>query len=123
MRNGLSVVDYAKHLFAFTASSPIVNLLVYHGLVFTQDGNTDLLALQFWVGILMLVSAGSFLYVATMHILPEAYSSPEGDHGENKLSTEKRRQYDTKHFSKPVELACLMTGIFFPMLLQFVPDE
>lgn len=123
MQNGLSVCDFAKHLGAFTASSPIVNLLVYFGLVLTQDGSTDLLALQFWVGILMLVSAGSFLYVATMHILPEAYSSPEGDHGGNKLSTAKRIEYDSKHFSKPVELACLMTGIFLPMLLQFVPDE
>ena len=65
----------------------------------------------------MLISAGSFLYVATMHILPEAYSSIEGAHGDGKLSVSKKMDYESKHFAKPVELACLMTGIFLPMLL------
>ena len=27
--------------------------------------------LMFWVGILLIISAGSFIYVATIHILPE----------------------------------------------------
>ena len=45
VQNNLSVCSYAKHLGAFTGSSPIVNLLVYFGLAMTQNGNTDLLAL------------------------------------------------------------------------------
>jgi len=28
-------------------------------------------SILFWVGILLIISAGSFLYVATLHILPE----------------------------------------------------
>ena len=72
----------------------------------------------------MLISAGSFLYVATMHILPEAYSTPDDHaHGESKVSAAKQIEYESKHFSKPIELMCLMTGIYLPMLLQFVPDE
>ena len=67
----------------------------------------------------MLISAGSFLYVATMHILPEAYSSTDDSHGhsEGKLSTYRKMEHESKHFAKPVELVCLMTGIFLPMLL------
>ena len=33
--------------------------------------------LMFWVGILLLVSAGSFLYVATIHILPEVFCNTQ----------------------------------------------
>ena len=52
-----------------------MNMLVYFGLVATmKSGQTDLGVLTFWVGILMLLSAGSFLYVATIHILPEVYA-------------------------------------------------
>jgi hypothetical protein len=40
---------------------------------------------MFWVGILLIISAGSFLYVATLHILPEvlyghATHGSEGGH-------------------------------------------
>ena len=66
-----------------------MNLITYFGLTATQDGATDLMALQFWVGILMLISAGSFLYVATIHILPEVYSSPDDEHSNQKMSTSK----------------------------------
>ena len=66
----------------------------------------------------MLISAGSFLYVATMHILPEAYSSnDEAEHEQSKVSLAKQIEYDSKHFSKPIELMMLMTGIYLPMLL------
>ena len=52
-----------------------MNMIVFFGLCASQSGATDIGALQFWVGILMLISAGSFLYVATMHILPEVYAT------------------------------------------------
>ena len=58
-----------------------MNMLVFFGLVLSQSQANDLGMLQFWVGILMLISAGSFLYVATIHILPEVYAM-EHDHGD-----------------------------------------
>ena len=51
-----------------------MNLVMYFGLCASQKASTDMESLQFWVGILMLISAGSFLYVATIHILPEVYA-------------------------------------------------
>ena len=89
VHQGMSVASHARHLGAFTLSSPFMNLVVYFGLTATQDGAADLMALQFWVGILMLISAGSFLYVATIHILPEVYSSPDDEHGSQKMSAAK----------------------------------
>ena len=71
----------------------------------------------------MLISAGSFLYVATIHILPEVWESQGDDHGEHKLSAQKIEEYNKKHYNKGIELFCLMTGLYLPMLLQFVPDE
>ena len=59
-----------------------MNLITFFGLCASQGNSTDLGALQFWVGILMLISAGSFLYVATMHILPEVYAM-EHEHGKS----------------------------------------
>ena len=58
-----------------------MNMLIFFGLVLSQSQANDLGMLQFWVGILMLISAGSFLYVATIHILPEVYAM-EHDHGD-----------------------------------------
>ena len=56
-----------------------MNMLLFFGLCLSQSAATDLASLQFWVGVLMLISAGSFLYVATIHILPEVYAM-EHDH-------------------------------------------
>lgn len=35
---------------------------------------------MFWVGILLLMSAGSFLYVALIHILPEVLNENDSHH-------------------------------------------
>ena len=42
-----------------------------------KRGDGDIL---FWVGIMIIISAGSFIYVATIHILPEVLSDGAGDH-------------------------------------------
>lgn len=70
--------------------------------------------LQFWVGILMLISAGSFLYVATIHILPEVYAM---DHTHGASVTEQFQKYQENHYSKSVELGVLLFGLYAPMAL------
>ena len=98
-----------------------MNIIIFFGLCISQSKATDLGALQFWVGILMLISAGSFLYVATIHILPEVYAM-EHDHGSKSLA-EQALKYQETHYSKSVELGVLLLGLYLPMALQFVPDE
>ena len=70
----------------------------------------------------MLISAGSFLYVATMHILPEVYTD-RAAHGDNRVGQLKQLEYESKHYSKAIELPVLLVGLYLPMLLKFVPDE
>lgn len=103
-----------RHLLAFTLSSPVMNVIIFFGLCANQSKSTDLAFLQFWVGILMLISAGSFLYVATIHILPEVYAM---DHDHGKSPIEAALKYQENHYSKTVELGVLLTGLYLPMAL------
>lgn len=68
-RIGFEVV---KHMLAFTLSAPIATLVIYFGLL-AFGGSANEQTLMFWCAILLLFSAGSFLYVATIHIMPETY--------------------------------------------------
>ena len=68
----------------------------------------------------MLISAGSFLYVATIHILPEVYAV---DHEHGADPVKQMLKYQENHYSKTIELGVLLTGMYLPMVLQFVPDE
>lgn len=97
-----------------------MNMIIFFGLSLSQSKAENLGMLQFWVGILMLISAGSFLYVATIHILPEVYAM-EHDHGKSQV--EQALKYQESHYSKTIELGVLLTGLYLPMVLQFVPDE
>ena len=109
-------MEHAKHLFTFTASSPLMNLLVFFGLMASQSQTTELGTLKFWVGILMLISAGSFLYVATIHILPEVYAIDESQQGSV-------AKYAETHYNKSIQLGVLLLGLYLPMALQFAPDD
>ena len=63
----------------------------------------------------MLISAGSFLYVATIHILPEVYAMEQQQRAVGK--------YAEAHYSKAIELGVLLLGLYLPMALQFAPDD
>ena len=57
---------------------------------------------MFWVGILLIISAGSFLYIASMHVLPEALS---------------------KHHLTTKDMACMVLGLVLPLGLTLLEDE
>ena len=94
-----------------------MNMIVFFGLLVSQKQSTDLAVLQFWVGILMLISAGSFLYVATIHILPEVYALEHSNENCGKSQAEQVLKYHEAHYSKTVELGVLLTGLYLPMVL------
>jgi zinc transporter 9 len=72
---------------------------------------------MFWVGILLLVSAGSFLYVATIHILPEVYCNTDIHRPHTHHHLPEDHVHDEEHFSKPIELATILLGLLTPYLL------
>ena len=49
----------------FTATAPLTSIVTYLYVILLVTNIT------FVIGIFLLISAGSFIYVATMHILPE----------------------------------------------------
>ena len=69
---GLEYKTIAKHIISFTSSAPIACIITYLFLC-GYDMNVQYSMLQYYVGILLLISSGTFIYVSTIHILPEVY--------------------------------------------------
>ena len=79
---------------------------------------------MFWVGILLLVSAGSFIYVATIHILPEVFNDKEVSHsGHSHNSSGSEKSKENAHFSKGVELTTIVIGLITPFFLMLLHDD
>lgn len=88
-----------KHLLIFSLAAPIAALFTY---TFLYGYGNTLEDMGKWTGILLLFSAGTFLYVATVHILPEIYER-KGGGKEGRLTL--------------TQVGCLLGGIFAPLLL------
>ncbi|TEB30701.1 hypothetical protein FA13DRAFT_1733561 [Coprinellus micaceus] len=69
--------DCKKYLFAFTAATPISALLSYALFSFFTGDRSEDSGTNSWTGIAMLVSGGSFLYVATV-LQPVSHSHGGG---------------------------------------------
>jgi solute carrier family 39 (zinc transporter), member 9 len=70
LQKGLPRERVLRHLTVFCASTPISAITTY-----LLIGGGDSHLLQFRTGLLLLFSAGTFVYVATVHILPEITSN------------------------------------------------
>ncbi|XP_054168142.1 zinc transporter ZIP9-like [Oppia nitens] len=93
MHEGLERSKLRKHLLAFSLSAPIAAFITFFGI---SQGAKEALSDYNATGIAMLFSAGTFLYVATVHVLPEI----------------------TQHqHLKITELLALIFGSFIPSLL------
>ncbi|CAB0012355.1 unnamed protein product [Nesidiocoris tenuis] len=96
MHEGLDRKRIKKHLAFFSLSAPFMALLTYFCI--GQEGKETLSALNA-TGIAMLFSAGTFLYVATVHVLPELTARAGGAF-------------------KPKQLFALVAGTLLPLVLS-----
>ncbi|XP_016330098.1 zinc transporter ZIP9-like isoform X2 [Sinocyclocheilus anshuiensis] len=71
MHAGLERKTIQKHLLAFSAAAPLMAISTYFILSASNGSSQNRLSIT---GIGMLFSAGTFLYVATVHVLPEINS-------------------------------------------------
>ncbi|KAI5611550.1 zinc transporter ZIP9-B-like [Silurus asotus] len=71
MHAGLEKSTVQKHLLAFSCAAPLTAICTYFILIATGGSSEHRISAT---GIGMLVSAGTFLYVATVHVLPEINS-------------------------------------------------
>jgi zinc transporter ZupT len=109
---------------AFTLSAPLATIGAYFLLILIETGSTvSPKQLMFWVGILLLLSAGSFLYVATIHILPEVYCNTDIHRPHTHHHLPEDHVHDEEHYSKPIELLSIMAGLLTPNLLLVIHEH
>lgn len=125
LHEGIERKRIRKHLAIFSMAAPLLALLTYFGIGPEQKETLNSVNAT---GIAMLFSGGTFLYVATVHVLPEltqqqhhhhsgggvAYSHLESGGGLVESMTTSAKGYGALRNS---ELAILITGALLPSLL------
>ncbi|XP_020777332.1 zinc transporter ZIP9 [Boleophthalmus pectinirostris] len=106
MHAGLERNRIRKHLLVFALAAPVLAMLTFVGL---SQSSKEALSDVNATGVAMLFSAGTFLYVATVHVLPEVGGgghshSPNGPSGGKGLSK--------------VEVGALVLGCLIPLVLS-----
>jgi solute carrier family 39 (zinc transporter), member 9 len=119
LHDGIDRQRIRKHLGIFSMSAPLLTLVTYFGIGQEQketlnDFNATAVA--------MLFSAGTFLYVATVHVLPELTQQPPAHfHGSSNVHYSHLEQGSSG--AKPsngltnFELGTLISGALLPLLL------
>lgn len=106
MHAGLERNRIRKHLLVFALAAPVLAMLTFLGL---SQSSKEALSDFNATGVAMLFSAGTFLYVATVHVLPEvgggghSHAAAGGNGG--------------KGLSK-VEVGALVLGCLIPLVLS-----
>uniref|UniRef100_A0A8C7JPC2 Zinc transporter ZIP9 n=1 Tax=Oncorhynchus kisutch TaxID=8019 RepID=A0A8C7JPC2_ONCKI len=77
LRAGLEKRQIQKHLLVFSAAAPVLSIITYF--ILNASGGSAQRRLSA-TGVGMLFSAGTFLYVATVHVLPEVSSRGHSPH-------------------------------------------
>lgn len=116
MHEGIERRRIRKHLLIFALAAPAMTLLTYFGIGQKQK---ETLSSFNATGIAMLFSAGTFLYVATVHVLADlTQNSGHGNYSKlpQTLETGKTQAHSTA--LKPKELLCLVIGCVCPLLLS-----
>ncbi|KAJ8953687.1 hypothetical protein NQ314_007295 [Rhamnusium bicolor] len=119
LHEGIERQRIRKHLLIFSLAAPVLTCCTYFGIGQKQKETLSSLNAT---GIAMLFSAGTFLYVATVHVLAELTQNTHGQmHSYSKLpqSLETGKQSTPISQSlKTVELMCLVVGCLCPLLLS-----
>jgi len=105
MHEGLERSRIRKHLLVFSLAAPALAIITF--LLLTVHGKENLDTFSA-TGVAMLFSAGTFLYVATVHVLPEVTNIGQGhSHGGG----------DQKGGFSKSELLMLILGAIMPLFL------
>ncbi|KAM3605927.1 uncharacterized protein V6R79_007467 [Siganus canaliculatus] len=108
MLAGLEKKHIQGHLLAFSAAAPIVAIATYFILHSSGSSSQHQLSAT---GVGMLFSAGTFLYVATVHVLPEISSSRAGETQHPGADGHQHR------YMGLLESLTLILGVGLPMVL------
>lgn len=118
MHEGIERRRIRKHLLIFSLAAPAMTLLTYFGIGQKQKETLSSLNAT---GIAMLFSAGTFLYVATVHVLADlTQNSSHGHYSKLPQNIEAGKVQPLAHSTalKPKELLYLVVGCLCPLLLS-----
>uniref|UniRef100_A0A3B4GRY3 Zinc transporter ZIP9 n=1 Tax=Pundamilia nyererei TaxID=303518 RepID=A0A3B4GRY3_9CICH len=113
MHGGLEKKFIQGHLLAFSAAAPIVAIATYFILYASGSSSENQLSAT---GVGMLFSAGTFLYVATVHVLPEIRSSRTDELPLDSEQQSGAEAHQQRHLGL-LESLTLIIGVGLPMLL------
>jgi len=115
LSEGLDRVRIRRHLLVFAAAAPVTAIITFFGL---SQQNKENLSSSNTTGSAMLFSAGTFLYVSTVHVLPEiARSRPQSASCPGSLESGKSSSAGVGHFNKQ-ELLVFVVGALLPLFLS-----
>uniref|UniRef100_A0A3P8TD84 Zinc transporter ZIP9 n=1 Tax=Amphiprion percula TaxID=161767 RepID=A0A3P8TD84_AMPPE len=112
MHAGLEKKYIQGHLLAFSAAAPILAITTY----FTLHSGSSLENQLSATGVGMLFSAGTFLYVATVHVLPEVSSSKTSQPSSDQQQHDGAETHQQRHLGL-LESLILILGVGVPMVL------
>ncbi|CAO3650205.1 unnamed protein product [Cunninghamella blakesleeana] len=110
LAEGFSRLEVRKHLLLFSLAAPTGALTTYIFLAMTTSPD-DHFSLEYWTGILLLFSGGTFLYVA-MHALQELQQQSSS----SSSSYHHHHHHDEKLDRSSV--ICILIGMILPMILN-----
>jgi len=105
LRDGVDRIRIRRYLLVFSLAAPILSLITFFGL---SQKSKETLSSANATGFAMLFSAGTFLYVATVHVLPEIVMRSGHSHS---ISDSEKVGF-TRY-----ELLALVTGALLPLAL------
>jgi solute carrier family 39 (zinc transporter), member 9 len=122
LHEGMERQKIRKHLGIFCLSAPLLTLITYFGIGQEQKETLNNFNAT---GIAMLFSAGTFLYVATVHVLPElttsqhSHSHPHVAYNQLEQPSAVTSKSGGGGYSglKNSELMFLVVGALFPCIL------
>uniref|UniRef100_A0A183HQ26 Zinc transporter ZIP9 n=1 Tax=Onchocerca flexuosa TaxID=387005 RepID=A0A183HQ26_9BILA len=105
-----------RHLTVFSIAAPLAAIITYYLIVIIEN---DQFSADSATGALMLFSAGTFLYVATVHILPELMGSNVRDYQliSNSAEGSNRGCNESRVSLKFIELIAVIVGAISPTFL------
>ncbi|XP_048733586.1 zinc transporter ZIP9-like [Ostrea edulis] len=99
-----------KHLFVFAMAAPVLAIVTY---IVLSQGSAESLHDTKTTGIAMLFSAGTFLYVATVHVLPEVSSSKsQHNNPDGSVVIHEHKGFRNK------DLLAIIVGAVLPVILS-----
>lgn len=123
MHTGLEKKYIQGHLLAFSAAAPIVAIATYF--ILHASGSSSE-SHHSATGVGMLFSAGTFLYVATVHVLPEISSRADGADQPQSDTLQQHSEGQLHHHQRYLgllESVTLVLGVGIPVVLALGLDD